>query len=234
MRSLDPACKLISLVYLTMVLAWRYDPVLNFTAAAVCILFLFAAKVPFRQLIAVFFPIVLGAAGMFVTGYRFSSGSAMPVNSQLFSAASSNLSNALAQASRVLAYGAAGCLFALTTDGVRMVKSFQRQFHLPQVFAFGLLAAWGMVGQMFGEYRRTKAAFQARGLRVFPFSPALLKPLLVKSVRWSEALSIAMESKGFSPQAPRSDYEPAVLRRTDLLFVAFSVILPLLFIVLFP
>lgn len=232
MRSLDPACKLISLVYLTMILAWRYDPVWNFTMAAVCILLLCAAKVPLRRLIGVLFPIVLGAAGMFVTGFRFSSGHALPVSSQLFSAGSSNLWNGLAQASRVLAYGAAGCLFALTTDGFRMVKSFQRLFHLPQVFAFGLLAAWGMVGQMFGEYRRTKAAFQARGLRVFPFSPTLLKPLLVKSVRWSEALSIAMESKGFSPQAPRSDYEPAVLRRTDRLFVACSVLLPLCFILL--
>ena len=41
------------------------------------------------------------------------------------------------------AYAGLGLTFALTTDRIRMVKSFQRQFHLPQVFAYGLLAAWG-------------------------------------------------------------------------------------------
>lgn len=70
------------------------------------------------------------------------------------------------------------------------------------MFAYGLLAAWGILPNMMEEYKRTRAAFAARGIRVFPVSPALLKPLLVKSVRWSEELSIAMESRGFDGRAP--------------------------------
>ena len=93
--------------------------------------------------------------------------------------------------------------------------SLLRQFHLPQVFAYGLLAAWGAFPHMAMEYRKTKAAFRARGIRVFPVSPALLAPLLVKSVRWSDELSIAMESKGFSARAERSDCSPARVHPRD-------------------
>ena len=96
-----------------------------------------------------------------------------------------------------------------------MVRSFQRRFRLPQVFAYGLLAAWGIFPQAAREYRRTKAAFRARGIRVAPMSPALLKPLLVKAVRWSEELSVAMESKGFSSGAERSEFARSRLRRRD-------------------
>ena len=123
----------------------------------------------------------------------------------------------------MLAYAGAGYLFALTTDRLLMVRSFQRQFHLPQVFAYGLLAAWGVFPQMALEYRRTRAAFRARGIRVFPVSPALLKPLLVKSVRWSEALSMAMESKGFSRQPSRTDSDPVRVRPRDWLFLLLTV-----------
>ena len=71
------------------------------------------------------------------------------------------------------------------------------------------------------EYRRTKAAFRARGIKVFPISPSLLAPLLVKSVRWSEELSIAMESKGFSAKAERTDAMPIQIHKRD---VAFTVL----------
>ncbi|MFQ9915422.1 MAG: energy-coupling factor transporter transmembrane component T [Flavonifractor plautii] len=76
------------------------------------------------------------------------------------------------------------------------------------MFAYGLLAAWGILPNMMEEYKRTRAAFAARGIRVFPVSPALLKPLLVKSVRWSEELSIAMESRGFDGRVPARAASP--------------------------
>ena len=94
------------------------------------------------------------------------------------------------------------------------------------MFAYGLLAAWGILPNMMEEYKRTRAAFAARGIRVFPVSPALLKPLLVKSVRWSEELSIAMESRGFDGRAPRTCSQPLRLRPVDVLF-------PILFCALF-
>lgn len=223
MRTLNPAVKFIALLVVTLILAAKHDPILNFAVFLLSMASILSARVKPRTLGLLLLPILLAAAGMFFTGYRFHAGGDMPVRAEILDIGSSALWNGLTQASRVLAYAGAGYLFALTTDRLLMVRSFQRQFHLPQVFAYGLLAAWGVFPQMALGYRRTRAAFRARGIRVFPVSPALLKPLLVKSVRWSEALSMAMESKGFSGQSSRTDFDPVRVRPRDWLFLLLTV-----------
>lgn len=223
MRTLNPAVKFVTLLAVTLILAGKHDPILNFAVFLLSMAAILSAQAKPKTLGLLLLPILLAAAGMFFTGYRFHAGGSMPVRAEILNIGSSALWNGLTQASRVLAYAGAGYLFALTTDRVRMIRSFQRQFHLPQVFAYGLLAAWGIFPQMTREYRRTRAAFRARGIRVFPISPALLKPLLVKSVRWSEALAIAMESKGFSGQAKRTDFAPVRVQPRDWLFLLLTV-----------
>ena len=220
MRSLDPACKFIGLLAVTFVLAARRDPVWNLAAFLLSMAAILLARVRLRTLLLLLIPVALAALGMFFTGYRFAADGAMPVRADAFLVGDSHLLNGITQAARVLAYAGLGYLFALTTDRVRLVRSFQRHLRLPQVFAYGLLAAWGIFPHMAQEYRRTRAAFRARGIRVFPVSPALLSPLLVKSVRWSEELSVAMESKGFSGRAVRSDFSPARARARDWVFLA--------------
>lgn len=220
MRSLNPAVKFISLLAVTFVLAFAHDPVLNLLVFTSCILAMLLSRVRIRTLLLLMLPILLAAAGMFFTGYRFSADNALPIRAETLHVGSSALWNGISQASRVLAYAAVGFLFALTTDPIKMVRSFQKQFHLPQVFAYGLLAAWGVFPHVAQEYRRTRLAFRARGIRVFPVSPALLKPILVKSVRWSEELSIAMESKGFSGHEKRTEFDPVRVYARDWIFLA--------------
>lgn len=219
MRKLNPACKFLGLLVLTFVLASRRDPIWNLAFFALSAAAILCARVRVRTLLLML-PVALSALGMFFTGYHFSAGGSMPVRADTLLAEGSALWNGMLQASRVLAYAGLGLAFALTTDRIRMVRSFQRQFHLPQVFAYGLLAAWGIFPHIAQEFRRTKAAFRARGLHVLPVSPALLAPMLVKSVRWSEELSVAMESKGFAAKAPRSDYAPEYVRGRDWAFLA--------------
>ena len=144
MRSLNPAVKFISLLAVTFVLAFAHDPVLNLLVFALCVLALLASRVRIRTLLLLMLPILLAAAGMFFTGYRFSADNTLPIRAETLHVGSSALWNGISQASRVLAYAAVGFLFALTTDRIQMVRSFQKQFHLPQVFAYGLLAAWGV------------------------------------------------------------------------------------------
>lgn len=228
MRSINPALKFLGLLAVTLILAFHYDPVLNFLVFAFCMIAILASGVRPRTIGLLMLPILLAAVGMFVTGYRYTADNVMPISSTFFSLEDSHLYNGLAQGSRVLAYAGAGFLFTLTTDRVQLVRSFQRQFHVPVVFAYGLLAAWGIVPQMTREYRRTRAGFHARGLRVFPVSPALLKPLLVKSIRWSEELSVAMESKGFSSDEPRTEYQPIRVHARDWVFLVLCIILPLI------
>ena len=225
MRTLNPACKFLSLLVLTFTLASIRDPYWNLAAFALCMILIIISKVRIKTLILLLIPVVLAALGMFFTAYRFTRDGAMPVKADAFLIADSNLLNGITQLSRVLAYAGLGYLFALTTDRVFMIRSFERQFHLPQVFAYGLLAAWGIFPHMALEYKKTRAAFRARGIRVFPLSPALLSPLLVKSVRWSDELSIAMESKGFDPKAKRTDSSPVRVHTLDALFTVLCVII---------
>ena len=225
MKSIDPAIKFVSLLIVTLILAWKYNLILNTAVFILCILALMQSRVSLKKIAILFLPVLLAALGMFFTGYKFSTAKAMPVNAKIFHLGNSALLNGLTQASRVLSYAGVGGLFALTTDRVDMVRSFKRQFHFPQVFAYGLLAAWGIFPQMIREYKRTKAAFRARGVSAFPLSPAFLKPMLVKAVRWSDALSVAMESKGFDANAKRTEYNPMQVRKKDWLFLASTIII---------
>ena len=219
MKRIDPAMKFVALLLVTLILAWKYSLLLNAAVFLLCVIGILSSGVSMKRLLILLLPVLLAAAGMFFTGYRFSSADGLPVNTEIFHLGSSALVNGLTQASRVLAYAGVGYLFALTTDRIEMVKSFQKRFHLPQIFAYGLLAAWGIFPQMMREYGRTRAAFRARGLSAFPLSPAVLKPLLVKAVRWSEALSVAMESKGFSGDVQRTEYLSMQLHMKDWLFL---------------
>ncbi len=219
MRSINPAIKFISLLAVTFFLAYRFDPVLNFAVFLISVAAMLLSGVRLKKLCLYMIPVLIVAVGMFFTGYRFSADHSMPVTTADFLISDSRWWNGLAQAGRVLAYAGLGYLFALTTDRIFLIRSFKDQFHLPQIFVYGLLAAWGIVPHMMQEYKRTKAAFRARGLSVVPVSPALLKPLLVKSVRWSEELAIAMESKGFSGHEKRTDYAPVHIQIKDILFL---------------
>lgn len=219
MRSLDPACKFVALLVPTFFLAAFSNPFWNLVFFALCFLGLCFSKVNLKVFVGIMAPVLLMAFAMFMTGYHFPAQGNLPVNAQSLHISSSAVYNGLLMSSRVLAYAAAGLLFALTTDRIIMVRSFQQHFHLPQAFAYGLLAAWGVFPHMAQEYRRARVALRMRGQKAWPVSPAVLKPLLVKSVRWSEELAIAMESKGFSGKAKRTRFQPCHIKPVDILFL---------------
>lgn len=218
MRSINPACKFIGILIFTLILSTQKNPALHLGVFALCMLLLLLSRVSRRHLFAALIPVAVAAAAMFFTGFYFSAGSGGPVNAENLSLTGSRLQNGLTLSSRVLAFAGLGYLFAFTTDKILLIRSMEQQLHLPPMFAYGLFAAWGIMPNMIQEYRRTKAAFTARGIRTLPFSPAVLKPMLVKSVRWSEALSIAMESKGFTRNEKRSCFEAVPVRWTDIAF----------------
>ena len=209
MKSLNPACKLIGLVVPTLLLAGLHHPAVNLAVFAVCLAALLLSRANVKVLAGALLPVLLVAVGM-------------PINAAAQALTGAAVWNGLVLGSRVLAFAGLGLLFVLTTDRILLVRSLQQQLRLPPVFAYGLLAAWGILPNMMEEYKRTRAAFAARGIRVFPVSPALLKPLLVKSVRWSEELSIAMESRGFDGRVPRTCSQPLRLRPVDVLFPILS------------
>lgn len=218
MKSINPACKCIGLLVVTFYLALVHKPMVNLTVFAICLLLLAFSGINRKHFCQAMIPVLLMAAGTFFTGYRFQSGAGMPVSDKSFLLTDSGIYNGLVLSSRVLVFAGLGLLLVLTTDRIQMIQSMNQQLKLPHIFAYGLIAAWGIVPSMFREYRQTRAAFRARGIRVFYVSPKLLKPLLVKSARWAEAISVAMESKGFDGGASRTVYRPVPLGRKDIIF----------------
>lgn len=234
MRSINPSAKLIGLLVLTLVTAFVHHPVWNLILFGASVALILTSAANKKAFWIPMIPILLLAFAMFFTGYRFTRTDVTVVNTGRMMLTSGPVWNGLIFASRVVVYAGIGLLYALTTDKVRMVRSFQKQLHMPQIFAYGLLAAWGLFPQMATEYRRTKLAFAARGIRVFPFSPALLSTLMVKATRWSESLSLAMESKGFSGRGKRTEYQPERMRRRDLLFLVITCgVLPVIGVLVF-
>lgn len=225
MSSINPSAKLIGLIVVTFVLAFCHHPVLNLGVFLLIVILILASKANKKAFVITMIPIVILAVGLFFTGYRFTRATGVPVNVTSLGIGSSQIWNGLIFSSRVLVYAVIGLLFALTTDRIAMVRSFNKQLHVPQLFAYGILAAWGLLPQMMLEYKRTKAAFNARGIYVLPFSPALVVTLLVKATRWSEELSIAMESKGFDGDAERTSFEPETIKRRDIVFLIITCIL---------
>lgn len=219
MRSINPAIKLVGLFSLTIALAGANAPVLNLVVFASCLVLTLVAGASVRSLAVRMIPIALVAVGLFMTGYRFAEHAGSPVKLGGVLAPDEAVTNGLILSTRVLVYAGLGFLFALTTDKLELVRSLQHQLRMPATFAYAIVAAWNILPDLEHEYRRTRLAFRARGLSPLPFSPSLLKPMLVKSVLWSQALAVAMESKGFDGRAPRTEWHVPRVRVRDVVFL---------------
>ena len=105
---------------------------------------------------------------------------------------------------KIIAYAGLGILFALTTDGEEFIASLIHQCKLPPKFAYGIIAAVNIMPHMLNELENVRLAYKVRGIKAGYFSPKVLFTMLVNSVRWSESLALAMESKGFSQAGERN------------------------------
>lgn len=207
----------------TLILAVVHDPLLNIAVFGICIILLLVSRVRIKILIFLFLPVILAAVGMFFTGYHFQAQSGAPVNAENLMMTNSAVWNGLTLSSRVLVYASLGLLFALTTNKINLIRSLQQQLRLSPLFAYGILAAWNIFPNIVEEYKKTRLTFQARGIRTTPISPAVLKPMLVKAVMWSNALSIAMESKGFNGNGQRTEYYALKPTWIDILFPVITI-----------
>ena len=219
MKRLNPAVKFVCLMVLTFVLAFRHQPILNFAFFALCIVGILSSGTDVKKLLILLSPILLAAVGMFFTGYRFSAGEGMPVNSNDIILTGSHVWNGLIHASRVLAFGGLGMLFAFTTDSMELIMSLMQQFRLPPKFAYGILAAYHFFPVVKEEYAVVGAALQVRGVKAGLCSTRRLFPMLVHALERSESLAMAMESRGFESGSPRAVAFRVELRPVDFLFL---------------
>jgi len=105
---------------------------------------------------------------------------------------------------RVVAIGAVGAVFALTTDSTRLVDALVQQARISERFAYGALAAYGALPRFGEDLTNLRAARRMRGLRG-SWHPRILVGLLVLAIRRGDRMALAMDARAFG-SGPRTRY----------------------------
>ena len=226
----NPVVKAATVLVCVLLLSVQYLVTLNLLVFVVSVaLLLTGSHAGVRRIVSILIPAGVAAFGLFMMGlyYARSPGaqevelaaiSAMPY--AVRAAMSRNLYTGLQLSTRLLAYAGLGVLFALSTDSDFFISSLLHQCHLPPKFAYGILAAFHLIPGMIREYKKVRTAYAVRGVRTHAWSVRPMFTMLVNSVRWSESVAMAMESKGFCGDAPRTYYQITRLHARDWLLAA--------------
>lgn len=225
LRTVNPSCKCVGVLIPGLILSFCYQIPLNVCVFGVCMVLLLLSRVAVARMGRVLLPTFLAAAGLFMTGFIFSSDSSRTIASSLGESIvyPASVTSGLQLATRILAFAGLGMVFSFTTNMQEFIYSLEQQFRLPSRFAYGVLAAFHLGPMMPYEYKKTAHAFLARGQSFFPLSPKVLVPIIIKSVRWSESLAVAMESKGFDQDGSRTCLRVMRVGLYDYVFIVLSV-----------
>lgn len=217
MRKINPTMKLIISVLITLIIAFQENLVLNITIGVITILITLTLLSP-KQNVLAFSLVALTAVGIYFTGLNFKSTAVSPLARQLY---------ALQLASRDVAFAGLGLTFSASTKLPDFIHSLQQQLHLSNRFAYGILASFHVLPLIRTEVANIRYSFYARGLSANLLSPRTLMPILVKSIRWSENLAMAMESKGLD-DSPRTQSTVLTIHWYDWCYAAIWLILTVL------
>ena len=227
MRKINPAVKAVTILIAAILISFQYITALNIAIFALCVILIFMfSDVKLKTFLKILIPALIAAFGIFLLGLYYARGSGTVENLSAITnapyavraAMSRNFQTALSLATRLLAYAGLGILFALTTDGEEFIASLVHQCNLSPKFAYGIIAAVNIMPHMLNELENVRLAYKVRGFRVKIFSPKVLFTMLVNSVRWSESLALAMESKGFTGERDRTYYSVTKILYYDFIF----------------
>lgn len=131
------------------------------------------------------------------------------------------LGTGLAVALRLVAIALISLLVVAPSDSTRLADSLVQQWHAPERFAFGTLAALRIAPLLAADWSATGAARRLRGLeprglrqRIEVTGDRLLV-LLATAVRRAERTALAMDARGFDSGIPRSQFRPVRLASLD-------------------
>lgn len=116
---------------------------------------------------------------------------------------------------RLIAIGAVGAVFVLTTDSTRLADALVQQAHVSPRFAYGALAAYQAVPRFGDDLTTLRQARRLRGLRG-GWHPRLLVGLLVLAIRHADRVALAMDARAFG-SGPRTHYREVRWGPLDLL-----------------
>ncbi len=204
------------LIGLATTTAWAPPIVLAATAVTAA---LSVGRVPTANLARAVAPLWLAAFGLAFFNTVFGIANADPTSSTVLTLGPWRVTAEAIDAGvglglRVLAIGAVGAVFALTTDSTRLVDALVQQARVPERFAYGALAAYGSIPRFGEDLANLRAARRIRGLRG-TWHPRILVGLLVLAIRHGDRMALAMDARAFGSE-PRSRYRDVRWSRLDL------------------
>jgi energy-coupling factor transport system permease protein len=127
---------------------------------------------------------------------------------------------------RVVVIGLTTLLVFGPSDPTRMADSLVQQWHVPDRFAYGTLAALRVAPFMAGDWATIAAARRLRGVgsggvagRIRDAGDRLLV-ILVSAIRRAERLALAMDARGFDSGIRRSHFRELRVGWRDWLTIA--------------
>ncbi|HEY8637234.1 MAG TPA: energy-coupling factor transporter transmembrane component T [Candidatus Limnocylindrales bacterium] len=166
-------------------------------------------RVPPRDLVRAVAPIWIAALGLATFNTLFAAANADPTSlaiAQLgpWRITGPALASGVGLGLRLVAIGAVGAVFVLTTDSTRLADALVQQAGVSPRFAYGSLAAYQAVPRFGEDLATLRQARRLRGLRG-GWHPRLLVSLLVLAIRHGDQMALAMDARAFG-SGPRSRY----------------------------
>lgn len=225
----NPGYKGLTIFLISLILSFEYNYYVNFSIFLISMVLLIFNRVSLKKLFFSFLPVIIMALGVFFTGYFYGNDGAQVdisgVNKLVVTM--ENKDSGLQLGARILAYAGLGFLFVYTTSPREFILSLTQQFKLPPKFSYGIMAAYNFIPIVKNEYKNMVYAYRARGVKRNIF----MLPMLVTAIRSSEAIALAMESRGFQADGKRSCYMEIKVGKRDYILLA---LLPIIiFIVVF-
>lgn len=223
LNKLNPTIKASVLLIIGLVVAFCGSIYLDLGLIILLLVLIFSSKINYLSFLRFILIALLAAIGIYMTGQKFYVGdnNLVTIFNHQFSAKDAY---AFELALRIITYSLVGISFSLTSQITDFVYSMHQQLKIPQKYSYGILAAFFMIPLVKQEYQKVKYAFNARGIKISIFNANYYLPILVKAIRWSEAIALAMQSKGFDDNATRSNYYQYPIRLVDSIFILIFVV----------
>lgn len=229
---INPFYKCISIIISCIFLSFTYSIELNILVFLIYFFTtLFFSSAKLKDLFLFLIPVFLVAIGLYFTGAIFGNSEVTVYTigiSENMDLTSSY--NGLQLATRVFAFCGMGMMFTFTTNPLNFVYSLMEQGKLPPKFAYGILASFHLMPNIKREFADVKFALEVRGVHCHPLAFKPVFAMFVNGVLWADALTMAMESKGFDGNViDRNLYTKFKVSFFDILFL----IIPQVFIICF-
>ncbi|MGH2407003.1 MAG: energy-coupling factor transporter transmembrane component T family protein [Candidatus Limnocylindrales bacterium] len=134
-----------------------------------------------------------------------------------------NLTGAAALGLRLLSIALTSMLVFGPGEPTGLADSLVQQWRVPDRFAYGTIAAFGLAPLLAADWAATRAARRLRGMEPAGLPARLasvggrLLVLLVTAIRRAERMGLSMDARGFDGGMPRSRYRPVRLGAIDLM-----------------